>query len=61
MQRLSGRLREVVAYKNQTTGGLFREEAQAHLLYGREIYCMQFLSYAMCSLMLLLKFFLYPE
>ena len=26
MQRLSGRLREVVAYKNQTTGSLFREE-----------------------------------
>ena len=26
MQRLSSRLREVVAYKNRTTGGLFREE-----------------------------------
>ena len=35
MQGLSGRLREVVAYKNRTTGGLFREEVQTHLLYGR--------------------------
>ena len=34
MQRLSGRLREVVVYKDRTTGGLFREEVQAHL-YGR--------------------------
>ena len=25
----------VVAYKNQTRGALFREEVQAHLLYGR--------------------------
>ena len=25
----------VVAYKNQTIGALFREEVQAHLLYGR--------------------------
>ena len=36
MQRLSGRLREVVAYKNRTTAGrLFRENIRAHLLYGR--------------------------
>ena len=35
MQRLSGRLREVVAYKNRTSRGLLREEVQAHLLYGR--------------------------
>ena len=35
MQGLSGRLREVVAYKNRTTGALFREEVQTHLLYGR--------------------------
>ena len=35
LQGLSGRLREVVVYKNRTTGGLFREEVQAHLLYGR--------------------------
>ena len=34
-QRLSGRLREVVVYKNRTTGGLFREECQVHLFYGR--------------------------
>ena len=32
MQRLSGRLREVVAYKNRTTGGLFREEVR-HLYF----------------------------
>ena len=30
-----GRLPEVVAYKNQTTWGLFREEVRAHLLNGR--------------------------
>ena len=35
MQRLCGRLREVVAYKNWTTGALFWEEVWAHLLYGR--------------------------
>ena len=35
MQGLSGRLREVVAYKNRATGGLLREEVQTHLLYGR--------------------------
>ena len=33
MQRLSGRLREVVVYKNRTTAGPFREEVQAHVLY----------------------------
>ena len=33
--RLSGRLWEVVVYKNRTTGSLFLEEVQAHLLYGR--------------------------
>ena len=35
MQRLSGRLWELVVYKNRTAGGLFQEEVQAHLLYGR--------------------------
>ena len=35
MQRLSGSLLEVVAYKNRTTGGLFGEEVQTHLLYER--------------------------
>ena len=36
MQRLSAdRLREVVAYKNRGTKGLFREEVQTHVLYGR--------------------------
>ena len=34
-ERRSGRLWEVVVYKNQTTGRLFQEEAQAHLLHGR--------------------------
>ena len=29
---LSGRLREVVAYENQTTGGFFRVEVRTHLL-----------------------------
>ena len=33
--KTGGRSREVVVYKNQTTGGLFREEVQAHRLYGR--------------------------
>ena len=35
MQKLSGRLREVLVFKNRTTGGLFREEVWAHLFYGR--------------------------
>ena len=30
MQRLSGSLGELVAYKNGTTGRLFREEVQTH-------------------------------
>ena len=56
MQRLSGHLREMVAYKNLTTGGLFREEGQTHLLYGR------YLLHAMSKLrhvysMLSLQFF----
>ena len=33
-----------VAYKNRTTGGLFREEVRAHLLHGRYFSCMQFQS-----------------
>ena len=32
---LGGQLREVVIYKNRTTGVLFQEKFQAHLLYGR--------------------------
>ena len=32
MQRLSGRLRKVVNYKNRITGSLFQEEVQVHLL-----------------------------
>ena len=38
MQRVSGRLQEVVAYKNQTTWGPFQEENYYY-------YCIQFLSY----------------
>ena len=34
MQRLSGRLREVVAHKNRTTGALFQEEVRAHHFMG---------------------------
>ena len=34
MQRLSGRLRDVVVYKNRIHGGHFREEVQAHLHNG---------------------------
>ena len=36
MRRFSGRLREVIAYKNRHTGSLFREEVPAHLPFGRE-------------------------
>ena len=32
---LGGSLREVVAYKNRTTGRLLQDEVRAHLLYGR--------------------------
>ena len=37
MQRLSGRLREVVNYKNRITGSLFQEEVQVHLLKIMEV------------------------
>ena len=40
--------------KNQTTGDLFQEDVQAHSALLKTIYCMQFLSYSMCSSMLLL-------
>ena len=54
MQRLSGHLREMVTYKNLTTGGLFREEVQTHLLYGR------YLLHAMSKLRhVSLQFFVY--
>ena len=35
MRRPTGRLWEVVAFENLTTGDLFQEEVQTHLLYGR--------------------------
>ena len=35
IQGLSGRLREVVVYKNRANGGLSRDEVHAHLHYGR--------------------------
>ena len=64
MWRLSGRLREVVSYKNQTTrvsskkmyGQIYFMEND--LLYGS---CMQSLSYKMCSSMLKVKFFVYSK
>ena len=35
VQRLSDRLREVVAYRKRPTGSLFQGEVRAHLLYRR--------------------------
>ena len=51
----------VVAYRNRTTGSPFREAVRAHPTLWKIIYCMQFLSYAMSSSMLLLKFFVYSK
>ena len=45
MQRFSGHLQEVVAYKNQTTWGPFQEEFPRYFLEENYYYCMQFLSY----------------
>lgn len=36
MQRLSGRLRDVVSYENRITRGLFQEEVWTHRLFGKE-------------------------
>ena len=44
-------LREMVAYKNRTTWGLYREEVPGTSTLWKVIYCMQFLSYIMCSSM----------
>ena len=50
MRKFSGRLREVVAYMNQITGGLFQEEVRTHLFYGREFFASKQLRYAiLCS------------
>ena len=38
IQKLSGRLREVLVFKNQTTQGLFRKEVGAHLLFMRWLF-----------------------
>ena len=56
MQRFSGRLREVVAYKNQTTWSPFQEESPTHLLFGRELLLLHVISeLPRCSSMLSLK------
>ena len=44
VQRLSGRLQEVVVYKKWTTGDLFREEVQTHLYYFMEDNLLQAMS-----------------
>ena len=46
--------RPVVAFENRTTGDLFREEVQTSVLW-KIIYCMQFLSCDVYSLMLSLR------
>ena len=51
MWRLSGRLREVVSYKNQTTG-VSSKKMYGHIYFMEIIYYMQSLSYNMCSSML---------
>ena len=66
LQRLSGRLPEVVAYKDRTTGAngggghLPRRGLGTSTLW-KIIYCMQFTSYTACSSMLLLKLFAYSK
>lgn len=56
--------REVrIAYKNRTRSGPFREEVSSHLpQFRKRIYCMQFLSYDMCtsSFILWLAFYIQP-
>lgn len=45
MQRLSGRLRDVVSYENRITRGLFQEEVRTHRLFGREFIARAYGSY----------------
>ena len=59
MQRLSGRLREVVVYKNWTTGGLFPSKGPGTCTLWKIIYCMQCLSNNLCSCMVSLKISLF--
>ena len=59
MQRLSGRLREVVVYKNQSSGGLFPSKGPGTSTLWKIIYCMQCLSNNMCSCMVSLKISLF--
>ena len=59
MQRLSGRLREVVVYKNRTTGGLFPSKGPGTSALWKMIYFMQCLSNNMCSCMVSLKISLF--
>ena len=56
MQRLIGCLREVVTYKNQTTGGPLARIGQGTSSLWKIFYCMQFLSYTLYSSMLLLSY-----
>ena len=56
MQRLSGRLREVVVKKNRTTGRLFRAEVQAHLLYITLLHAMSRLRHVQFHVAIPLKF-----
>ena len=44
IQRLSGRLREVVAYNNRTGGGHLPRSGVGTSILWKIIYCMQFLS-----------------
>ena len=57
VRKLRGRLREVLAHKNRTTGGLFREEVPKHPPDGRQfIACNYNRRVVPCSR---LKFFVY--
>ena len=53
MRRINGRLREFIAYENQSTG--VSTEKSLDTSIWKRIYCMQFLSYDMCGFKLLLK------
>ena len=61
MQILSGRLLEVVAYKNRNTGGHLPRRGLGTSTAWKITYCMQFLIYAMCSSVLLLKFLAFSK
>ena len=60
MQRLSGRLREVVVYKNRTTEAPSKGRS-GHIYFMEDNLLQQCLSHDMCSSKLLLKFFVYSK